>query len=121
MDLRNLGDSGIRVPPVIFGAWAIGGWYWGGSDDVVAIASIRKALDVGMTCIDTAPMYGCGRSEEVVGRAIRGRRAEAIVATKCGLRWDKEEGEFFFEDTHPATGAPMRVYRSLKAASIREE
>src|SRR5207245_1658185 len=102
VDLKPLGNSGIRVPPVIFGAWAIGGWFWGGSDDDVAIAAIRKALDVGMTCIDTAPMYGCGRSEEVVGRAIRGRRRdEVVIATKCGLKWDYEEGEFFFEDTHP--------------------
>lgn len=121
MEMRKLGSSEIQVPSVVFGAWAIGGWYWGGSDDVVAIASIRKALEVGMTCIDTAPMYGCGRSEEVVGRALAGRRGEAIIATKCGLRWDKEEGEFFFEDAHPATGKPMKVFRNLRAGSIVEE
>jgi aryl-alcohol dehydrogenase-like predicted oxidoreductase len=121
MEMRPLGSSEIRVPSVIFGAWAIGGWYWGGSDDVVAIASIRKALDAGVTCIDTAPIYGCGRSEEVVGRALAGRRGEAIIATKCGLRWDREEGEFFFDDTHPSTGKPMKVYRNLRAGSIMEE
>ncbi len=121
MELRALGRSDLRVPPIIFGAWAAGGWYWGGSDDDAAIAAIRRSLDLGMTCIDTAPMYGCGRSEEVVARAIEGRRAEAIVATKCGLRWDREEGEFFFEDVHPATKKPMRVYRNLRPASIAEE
>ena len=51
----------------------------------------------------------------------RGRRGEAIIATKCGLRWDLEEGELFFDDTHPATGAPMKVYRNLKRHSIVEE
>jgi aryl-alcohol dehydrogenase-like predicted oxidoreductase len=121
MELRALGRSELRVPPVIFGAWAIGGWAWGGSDEKAAIAAVRRALDLGMTCIDTAPMYGCGRSEELIGRALEGRRGEAVIATKCGLRWDRAEGEFFFEDNDPRTGAPMKVYRNLKAASIAEE
>jgi aryl-alcohol dehydrogenase-like predicted oxidoreductase len=121
MEQRALGDSDLRIAPIVFGAWAAGGWYWGGSDDDAAIPAMRRSIDLGMACIDTAPMYGCGRSEEVVGRAIEGRRDEVVIATKCGLRWDLEQGDFFFEDAHPGTGTPMRVFRNLRGASIIEE
>jgi aryl-alcohol dehydrogenase-like predicted oxidoreductase len=107
---------------VIVGAWAIGGWWWGETtDDDRAIAAIRRALDLGIRAIDTAPMYGCGHSEEVVGRALQGRRDGVLVATKCGLRWDVEEGTYYFQTEDPATRGPMRVYRNLKARSIEAE
>jgi aryl-alcohol dehydrogenase-like predicted oxidoreductase len=86
LEHRPLGASGIEVPVVAFGAWAIGGWNWGGSDDAVARDAIRAGLDAGMTAIDTAPVYGFGRSESVVGEALRGRRDEVVLMTKAGLR-----------------------------------
>ena len=124
MQFRKLGDSGIDVSVVGFGAWAIGGWMWGGADEQEAIAAIRAALDSGVNLIDTAPMYGYGRSEEIVGRAIAGRRNGVVLATKCGLIWDREEGEFhFFADDKgiQRQGGPKKVYKNLRPASIRHE
>jgi aryl-alcohol dehydrogenase-like predicted oxidoreductase len=120
MEFRHLGKSELKIPVVSFGAWAIGGWMWGGSDDDDAIAAIRKGIDVGVTCIDTAPIYGMGHSETVVGKAIAGRRNEVTLATKCGMRWDLEEGEFFF-DTATPEGKHVRVYKNLRPHSIRHE
>ena len=120
MQHRELGTGGMEVPSVIFGAWAIGGWWWGGSDDDRAVAAIEAGIDAGITSIDTAPMYGCGHSERVVGRAVGGR-ADVSVLTKIGLRWDLDEGAFFFETEHPRTGAPMRIMRNLRPERILEE
>ncbi len=117
MELRQLGSSELKVTPVILGAWAIGGWWWGGSDDDKAIAAINAALDAGINCIDTAPMYGFGHSEKIVGKAIQGRRNQAIIATKCGLRWDLSQGEHFFDDSTPEQG-DFTVYRNLGRDSI---
>jgi methylglyoxal reductase len=117
MQLRQLGSSDLEVTPVIFGAWAIGGWWWGGTDDDDAVEAINAALDAGINCIDTAPMYGFGHSERVVGEAIKGRRDEVVIATKCGLRWDLAEGEHFFDDTTPERGS-FSVYRNLRRDSI---
>lgn len=116
MSLRQLGSSDLRVSPIIFGAWAIGGWYWGGSDDQQAIRAIHAALDEGVNCIDTAPVYGFGHSEELVGRAIHDRRNHVIIATKCGLRWDVEQGESYFKTTY--AGATYNVFRNLRKSSI---
>jgi aryl-alcohol dehydrogenase-like predicted oxidoreductase len=71
VELRRLGESDLEVPPIIFGAWAIGGWYWGGTDDRAAIAALHAAIEHGVTAIDTAPVYGFGHSETVIGRAVR--------------------------------------------------
>ncbi|MCX7847392.1 MAG: aldo/keto reductase [bacterium] len=116
MKLRQLGTTDLYVSPVIFGAWAIGGWYWGGTDDSQAIRAIHAALDEGINCIDTAPVYGFGHSEEIVGRAIRDRRNHVILATKCGLRWDLEQGESYFKTTY--AGVSYSVFRNLRKASI---
>ncbi len=120
MQYKQLGTSDLMLPVVSFGAWAIGGWMWGGSDDEVAIRAIQTAIDVGITCIDTAPIYGMGHSESVVGKAIAGHRDDVILATKCGLRWDLEEGEFFLE-TQDNMGIQRKVYRNLHPESIRYE
>ena len=69
---RRLGASDVLVTPVIFGAWAVGGWMWGGSDEADSIAAIQASIDHGVTTIDTAAIYGQGYSEEVVGKAIKG-------------------------------------------------
>lgn len=120
METRRIGASDLEAPVVSFGAWAIGGWLWGGTDDADAVRAIQRALDVGITCIDTAPVYGMGHSESVVGRAIAGRRDEVLVATKCGLRWDCEDGPFYFKTQTP-DGVPVRIHRNLRPDSIKRE
>ena len=88
MQMRALGGSGIAASVVGFGAWAIGGWTWGGADEQESIRAIHAFLDAGGNLIDTAPVYGFGRSEEVVGKAIADRREKVVLATKCSMRWD---------------------------------
>jgi len=92
MQMRQLGQSDVKVSPVIFGAWAIGGWMWGGSEEKESIAAIRASVEAGANTIDTAAVYGMGYSEELVGQAIKGIRDKVIIATKCGMRWDTPEG-----------------------------
>lgn len=120
MQMRKLGSSDVHVTPVVLGTWAIGGWLWGGQDDDDALAAIRAGLDAGMTTIDTAPIYGFGHSEEIVGKAIAGRRDEVQLLTKYGLRWDRTEGEFYFK-TQDIEGHHYEVYRNAKPDSIVEE
>ncbi|MEQ8762426.1 MAG: aldo/keto reductase [Planctomycetota bacterium] len=91
MKRRKLGPSGIEASVIGLGAWAIGGWTWGGEDEQESIRAIHAFLDAGGDLIDTAPMYGFGRSEEVVGKAIEGRRDQVVLATKCSMRWDLNE------------------------------
>jgi aryl-alcohol dehydrogenase-like predicted oxidoreductase len=88
---------GISTPVsrVALGTWAIGGWLWGGADDEKAVATIHHALDQGVNLIDTAPIYGFGHSEEVVGEALTGRRSQAVIATKVGLEWIGDGKKFF--------------------------
>lgn len=119
MHTRRLGKSPLEVSPIIFGAWAIGGWYWGGTDDQQSINAIHTAVDAGINAIDTAPIYGFGHSETVVGKALKGIRNQVLIMTKVGLRWDSEEGQHFF-DVHQANGK-KRVFRNLQAKSIRQE
>jgi aryl-alcohol dehydrogenase-like predicted oxidoreductase len=92
MEFGQIQNTDIRPSRIGLGTWAIGGWKWGGADDDAAIATIHRALDSGINLIDTAPAYGQGHSEEVVGRATQGRRERVVVATKVGLEWD-ERGE----------------------------
>ncbi len=121
---RKLGPSGIEVSAVAFGAWAIGGWMWGGADENEATAAIHTALDHGVNLIDTAPIYGFGRSEEIVGRAIADRRDQVVVATKCGMVWDREVGEFFFHSSDDGVTfrpSKKKIYKCLRPDSIRAE
>ncbi len=85
MRFRQLGSSSLKVSVVGLGTWAIGGDFWGSVDDSQSIDAIRAGIDSGINLIDTAPAYGAGHSESVVGRAIAGRRDQVIVATKCGV------------------------------------
>ncbi len=97
MEYRQLGKSKVKASAITFGAWAIGGWMWGGADRRDAVAAIRAAYDHGVTSIDTAPAYGQGLSEEIVAEAIRGLPRNKIqLLTKFGLHWDKKQGEYFF-------------------------
>lgn len=87
--METIRISGIDTPVsrIGLGTWAIGGWMWGGTDDAASIETLRKALDSGINLIDTAPVYGFGHSEEVVGKALEGRRSQAVIATKVALEW----------------------------------
>jgi aryl-alcohol dehydrogenase-like predicted oxidoreductase len=85
MEYRRLGKSELSISSIGLGAWAIGGKFWGHTDESAAIAAIQKAIDSGINLIDTAPVYGEGHSEKVVGKAIKGRRHQVVVATKCGI------------------------------------
>ena len=109
MNVKRLGNSDLHITPIGFGAWAIGGagyeWGWGAQDDADSIASIHEALDAGVNWIDTAAVYGLGRSEEVTARALHGMRRRPYVFTKCGMVWD-ENGQ---------------ISHRLKADSVRRE
>src|ERR1700756_5201224 len=90
-DTRSAAIAGtsLTVSRVGLGTWAIGGWMWGGPHEGGAIKTISAAVERGITVIDTAPAYGFGRSEEIVGRAIAdgGLRSRVVIATKVGLEW----------------------------------
>ena len=109
---RKIGQSGISASAVGLGTWAIGGWMWGGTDEAESIAAIHASIDEGVSLIDTAPAYGQGLAEEIVGKAIRGRRDKVVLATKCGLVWHTTKGNHFFD----YNGRP--VHRYLGADSI---
>ncbi len=107
---------------VTFGAWAIGGLFWGGNDDKEGIAAIQAAVDHGIDAVDTAPVYGCGHSEELVGQALTGRRNKVKLLTKCSLRWGENEGgNFYFKLEHTPDGTPVTVYKNVSAQSILTE
>jgi methylglyoxal reductase len=115
MQTRQIGSTGIEASAIGLGTWAIGGWMWGGTDEAASIAAIRAALDAGVSLVDTAPAYGMGRSEEIVGKAIAGRRDEVVLVTKCGLVWHTTGGRHFFDQD----GTP--VHRYLGPESIAHE
>ena len=89
MEFVSIPGTSLKVSRIGLGTWAIGGWMWGGTDDHELIRTIQAALDQGINLIDTAPVYGFGHSEEVVGKALatNGRRQRAVIATKTGLEW----------------------------------
>src|SRR6266851_4703862 len=90
MEFANISGTGLKASRIGLGTWAMGGWMWGGTDEQESIRTIHAALDKGINLIDTAPVYGFGRSEEIVGRAIAesGLRSNVIIATKVGLQWE---------------------------------
>ena len=96
MALTEIPGTSLKVSPVAIGTWAIGGWMWGGTDEAESIGTIRAAFEHGINLVDTAPVYGFGRSEEIVGRAIAeaGLRADVLIATKAGLQWEGGSGYY---------------------------
>ena len=91
MEYRKLGSSDLNVSVIGFGAWGIGGApFWSSEGDNISVKSIQKAYDLGVNFFDTAPVYGFGRSERLIGQALKPVRDKVILATKCGLRWEKE-------------------------------
>jgi aryl-alcohol dehydrogenase-like predicted oxidoreductase len=122
MKYRQLGNSDLKISPVMLGTWAIGGWLWGGTEKNKSEDAILTSIDSGINCIDTAPAYGFGLSEEIVGRAIKHRnREDLIIATKCGLVWNDSPGSTFFFDTTDNSGTPLKVHRCLRKESIIKE
>src|SRR5580704_10715862 len=109
MNIETVKCDNILLPisRIGLGTWAIGGWMWGGSDETASVRTIQHALDQGINLIDTAPVYGFGHSEEIVGKALAegGRRDRAVLATKVGIEWTKDG----------------KVFRNSSPARIRKE
>jgi aryl-alcohol dehydrogenase-like predicted oxidoreductase len=121
MEYRKLGETNLKCSVITFGAWAIGGWKWGGSDRGEAVRAIKASYDEGVTSIDTAPAYGQGLSEEIVAEALQGiPRDKVQILTKFGLRWDINEGEFFFK-SQDNDGKEFNMHKFASAKSIMKE
>src|SRR6266700_7887333 len=121
MEYRQLGESSIKASAITFGAWAIGGWMWGGADRRDAVEAIKASYNEGVTSIDTAPAYGQGLSEEIVGEAIRGIPRDKIqILTKFGLRWDTPQGEFYF-NTKDNAGKDISMYKYASREGVIKE
>src|SRR5580704_3626425 len=101
MEQTSIGLSSLTTSRIGLGTWAIGGWMWGGTDEAQSIATIRSAVERGVTLIDTAPVYGFGHSEEIVGKALAegSLRDKVQIATKIGVGW-KEDGALY-RDSRP--------------------
>ncbi|MEE2944719.1 MAG: aldo/keto reductase [Pseudomonadota bacterium] len=116
---REIGSSGIQASVVGLGTWAIGGWMWGGTDEAKSIAAIQASVDAGITLIDTAPAYGQGLAEEIVGKALKGRWDKVVLATKCGIVWHTQKGNHFFdyegEPVHRYLGKDAIIYEVEKS------
>ena len=122
MKYRNIGPD-IEASVVGLGAWAIGGWMWGGTDEGQSIRAIHASLDSGVNLVDTAPIYGFGRSEEIVGRAIAGRRDKVILATKCTMVCNPTVGKFktFSDVSGPNEHGHIAIHIYAGANSIKQE
>ena len=115
MNTIKIGKSDINTPFMAMGTWAIGGGTaWGENDDKLSVRTIDEAIDCGITWFDTAPVYNLGHSEEVVGKALKGKRHNVLISTKCGLEWDYETPVF-----HKVMEG-RNVYRDLSAKGIRK-
>lgn len=123
MEYRKIGDSDLELPVITFGAWAAGGWMWGRTERKDAVEAIRASYDLGVTAIDTAPVYGQGTSEEIVGEAIRNiPRNKVQILTKYGMRWDlaSPRGDFAFKSKNNE-GEDIDLYRYAGRDSIIKE
>lgn len=121
MEYRKLGDSELELSAITFGAWAAGGWMWGGNEESDAIEAMRASYDLGVTSIDTAPIYGMGKSEELVGKAIKDiPRDKVQIVTKFGMRWDLPKGDFYFA-SKDNDGKDIDIYKYAGKQSIIDE
>jgi len=116
MESLPLENTDIVISRIVFGAWAIGGWYWGGQNDDDSVAAIDAALGAGITTFDTAPVYGFGKSESVLGEALEKKRDQVVLMTKCGLRHDLAEKKHFFSTRYGSK--TYDVHRNLSKDSI---
>lgn len=112
--MRQLGNSNVYISPILLGTAALGGTLWGETDEQASIEAIKTSIANGITSIDTAPAYGFGLSEELVGRAIKGCRDQVVIATKCGMKWSNKENPLPGED-------PILMKRNCKPEVIFSE
>ncbi|MET0573267.1 MAG: aldo/keto reductase [Pedobacter agri] len=118
MEYRKIGNSDLELSAITFGAWAAGGWMWGSTDRNDAIKAIQAGYDLGVTSIDTAPIYGQGDSEEIVGEAVKGIARDKIqLVTKFGMRWDLEKGKLAMQ-TKNNDGKNIDVYKYAGKESV---
>jgi aryl-alcohol dehydrogenase-like predicted oxidoreductase len=118
MEYRQLGESDLKVSAITFGAWAIGGWMWGGTERKDAVEAIRASIAEGVTSIDTAPIYGQGLSEEITGEALKGLdRSKVQILTKFGMRWDLEKGKLAFKSKDNA-GKDINIHKYAGKESV---
>jgi len=118
MEYRKIGNSDLELSVITFGAWAAGGWMWGSTDRSDAINAIKASYDLGVTSIDTAPIYGQGDSEEIVGDAIKGiSRDKLQIVTKFGMRWDLDKGDFGFKSKNNE-GKDIDIYKYAGKESV---
>lgn len=121
MRYRKLANTDLQLSEVTFGAWAAGGWMWGGTERGDAIDAIRASYDLGITSIDTAPIYGQGLSEEIIGEAIKGMQRDKFqILTKFGMRWDLKKGDFGFS-SKDNNGKDIDIYKYAGKESIVKE
>ena len=113
----KIGNTSIKASVVGLGTWAIGGWAWGGTNEKESVNAINAAFDSGINFIDTAPIYGKGISEKIIGKAIKGKRDKFVLGTKCGMIWHQNYGEFAFD--YESTGE--KIYKYLGKESIEYE
>ena len=121
MIYRDLGNSGIEVSAITFGAWAIGGFMWGGSDEKEAVEAIKQGYEMGVTSIDTAPIYGLGLSEELVGKAIKGNRHNYQIMTKFVMRWKRSGNQRDFTSQEGYDALWESVYLDGRKERVMEE
>ena len=102
MEFTTISDTPLKVSRIGLGTWAIGGWMWGGTDEEESAKTIRAAVERGITLVDTAPAYGFGRSEEIVGRALAGAglRSRVVIGTKVGLEWKEDRKSTRLNSSH---------------------
>ncbi|GAB2686096.1 aldo/keto reductase [Mucilaginibacter koreensis] len=118
MEFRTLGETNLKLSAITFGAWAAGGWMWGGNDDKEAIEAMKAAYDLGVTSIDTAAIYGQGKSEELVGEAIKDiPRDKVQILTKFGMRWDLAKGDFAMH-SKDNSGKEIDIYKYAGRDSV---
>lgn len=121
MEYRTLGDADLKLSAITFGAWAAGGWMWGKTDRNDAIEAIRASYNEGVTSIDTAPIYGQGDSELIVGEAIKDMPRDKVqILTKYGMRWDLAKGDFGFKSKNNQ-GEDIDIYKYAGKDSIIKE
>lgn len=121
MEYRKIGKSDLELSTITFGSWAAGGWMWGGTEQNDSVNAIKAAIDLGVTSIDTAPVYGQGISEEIVGEAIKEfPRDKVQVLTKYGMRWDINKGDFAFK-SKDNRGKSIDIYKYAGKESIVKE
>jgi aryl-alcohol dehydrogenase-like predicted oxidoreductase len=121
MKYPKIGNTELKVSEITFGAWAAGGWMWGGTEEKEAVEAIRTSYDLGITSIDTAPIYGQGLSEEIVAKAIKDiPRDKVQILTKFGMRWDLEKGDFAM-DSKNNDGEPIKIYKYAGKESVVKE